>query len=76
MNACASKGLIPQETPMNDRRRSSTHEGYEEDTAQPHEGAPSHHASPAKNGVTTTKTLTDPQTGEPTDGRPDTAGGG
>ena len=61
---------------MNDQRRSSTHEGYEEDSAHVHEGAPSHHASPKKGDATTTKTLTDPQTGEPTEGRPDTVGGG
>ena len=60
---------------MNDQRRPSTHDGYEEDTA--HETSPpSHHAAPGHGTPATTKTLTDPHTGEPTEGRPDTVGGG
>ena len=60
---------------MNDQRRSSNHDGYEEDTAD-EASPPSHHASPGHATPTTQKTLTDPQTGEPTEGRPDTVGGG
>ena len=61
---------------MNDQKRSSTHQGYEEDVANP--GAPpSHSTEPqSEGGDETTKTQTDPQTGAPTAGRPDTAGAG
>ncbi len=61
---------------MNDLKRSSSHEGYEEDAANP--GAPpSHSTEPdSVNGDETKKTQTDPQTGEPTAGRSNTTGAG
>lgn len=61
---------------MNDQKRASTHEGYEEDASNG--GSPlSHSTEPnSAGGDETSKTRTDPQTGEPTEGRPDTAGAG
>ena len=61
---------------MNDQRRPSTHDGYEEDTMKP--DAPGHHSTEpvgSEGASDTTKTMTDPVTGAPSPGRPETAGG-